>query len=62
MLNKEVKSFAKSFIKFYKFKNYYLDNERFNILDITREINKTAELNDYEMMELDDFIRKEIAK
>lgn len=46
----------------YKYKKYYLDNEKFNILDITREINRTVELNDQEFLELDKFIRNEIAK
>lgn len=62
MISREIKSFAKSFIKIYRYKNYYLDNERFNILDITREINKTVDLNDENLMELDEFIRKEIKK
>ncbi|EXG87816.1 hypothetical protein K413DRAFT_4717 [Clostridium sp. ASBs410] len=62
MISREIKSFAKSFIKIYKYKNYYLDNEKFNVLDITREINRTLELNDQDFFELDEFIRKEIVK
>ncbi len=62
MISREIKSFAKSFIKIYKYKNYYLDNERFNILDITREINKIADMNGENLIELDEFIRKEITK
>lgn len=61
-MTKEVKAFAKQYVKIYAYKNFLLDNERFGMLDITREVNKVVELSDNEMWDLDDYIRNEITK
>ena len=61
-MKKEVKNFAKAYIEIYRFKNFYLDSERFGILELTREVNRTLELDDNEMYALDNYIREEIVK
>lgn len=52
------KKYIKAVIEMYKFKNYDLYDERFNILDISRKISNDLDTrNDFGLIIIDEYIR-----